>query len=294
MSLSYSLVIATSERIEELRAMLSSVLIQTRLPERTIIVDSSRDEKTRDLVETFKPRLPLLYERAKIASAAQQRNQGAFHAETPLIGFMDDDIVLFPETCAEVCEVFERYQEAGGVAARIEGLSHPTPKGLLWWYYRMQAGYSDSTYGGKLFGPALNCLPSYTESDDALLRSDWLNSTCVFYRRELFMREMFPRFEGYSFMEDVHLSSRIGRTHKLYFHANARCEHRDAPSSWKRDAHAMARMRIKNQRLVAREIMGLSGLVLEAKLFLHRLFASISIVRQRGANWRQALMGTWT
>ncbi len=294
MSLAYSLVVATCERVEELRAMLESVLLQTRLPEKTIIIDSSRDEKTRALVETFQARLPLFYERAAIASAAQQRNQGASHAVTPLIGFMDDDIVLYPETCAQACGVFERDPAAGGVAARIAGMSHPTPRGLLWWYYRIQAGYAHATYGGKLFGPAINCLPAYAESDGDLIASDWLNSTCVFYRRELFMREMFPRFAGYSFMEDVHLSSRVGRTHRLYFHAKALCEHRDAPSSWKRDARAMARMRIRNQRLVAREIMGLSGPVLEFKLLLHRLFASVSIVRQRGPNWRPALMGTWT
>ena len=37
--------------------------------------------------------------------------------------------------------------------ARIEGMSHPRPKGLLWLYYRIQAGYADRTYGGRLFGP---------------------------------------------------------------------------------------------------------------------------------------------
>ncbi len=293
--MNYSIVIATCERPAELRAMLESVLIQTRPPERTILVDSSRDEKTSEVAREFEPRLALGYERAEIASAAQQRNQGALRAAAPLVAFMDDDIVLYPDACAKLCEVFDRDAEGavGGVAARIEGMSHPAPRGLLWWYYRMQAGYADPTYGGKLFGPAINCLPTY-DSGNELIRSNWLNSTCVVYRKELFMREKFPRFAGYSFMEDVHLSARIGKTHALYFHAEALCQHRDAPSSWKRDAAAMARMRIRNQRLVAREIMGLSGPVCEWKLLLHRLFSSVSIVRQGGANRLPALIGTWT
>ena len=296
MALGYSIVIATFERAGELRDTLDTLLLQTRLPEQTIVIDSSRDEKTRDLVEGFDPRLPLLYERAAVASAAQQRNQGALLAAAPLIGFMDDDIVLPPGTCAALCEVFDRDAngEAGGVAARIEGMRHPAPKGLLWWYYRMQAGYADRTYGGQLFGPAINCLPSYSESGGDLIPAHWLNSTCVFYRRELFLREKFPQFAGYSFMEDVHLSARIGKTHKLYFHATAQYEHRDAPSPWKRDAKAMARMHIQNQRLVAREVLDFSGPVFELKLLLHRLFSTVNILRRRDKNWWPALVGTWT
>jgi len=296
MPLGYSLVIATFERAGELRDALASILLQTRLPEQTIIIDASRDDKTRELAGSFDPRLAVVYERAAVASAAEQRNQGALLATAPLIGFMDDDVVLDPECCAALCDVFDRDEkgEAGGVAARIEGLRHPVPKGLLWWYYRVQAGYADRTYGGQLFGPAINCLPSYTESSGELIPSHWLNAGCVIYRRELFLREMFPKFAGYSFMEDVHLSARIGKTHKLYFHASASCEHRDAPSSWKRDAKAIARTRIRNQRLVAREILDFSGPLFELKLLLHRLLVTVSILRRREKDWWPALVGTWS
>ncbi len=194
MPLGYSLVIATFERAEDLRNTLSSILLQTRLPEQTIIVDSSRDDQTHDLVETFDPRLALLYERAIVASAAQQRNQGSLRATAPLIGFMDDDMVLAPETCAALCEVFDRDEkgEVGGVAARIDGLCHPVPKGFLWLYYRIQAGYADRTYGGQLFGPAINCLPSYSESTGPLIPAHWLNAGCVLYRRKLSCARCFP------------------------------------------------------------------------------------------------------
>jgi len=296
MPLAYSVVIATFERAEELRGTLLSLARQTRPPEQTIVIDASRDEKTRDLAGTFGQDLPLVYERATVASAAQQRNQGALLATAPLISFMDDDIVLAPGTCAALCEVFDRDEkgEVGGVAARITGMRHTVPKGLLWWYYRLQAGYADRTYGGQLFGPAINCLPSYSEESGDLIPAHWLNSTCVLYRRALFLSEKFPEFAGYSFMEDVHLSARIGKTHKLYFHASASCEHHDAPSTWKRDAKAMARMRIQNQRLVAREILQFSGPLFELKLLLHRLFATVSILRRREKNWWPTLVGTWT
>jgi len=121
-----------------------------------------------------------------------------------------------------------------------------------------------------------------------------LNSTCVFYRTPLYAREKFPEFEGYSFLEDVHLSARVGRTHQLYFHRTATFEHRDAPSTFKRNTRELARMRVRHQRLVAHDILGLREPMLTLKLLLHRLFASVSILRQRGPTWSQELLGTWT
>jgi glycosyltransferase involved in cell wall biosynthesis len=296
----YSLVIPTFELPEELDRSLAGVFAQTRPPAEVIVVDSSRDSRTQELVETWKERLPIRYESAEVRSAAIQRNQGAQLVDaniTPIIGFMDDDIGLYPQTCAQVCEVFDRDlgHETGGVAVRIDEISRPEPSGWLWWYYRLQAGFADRTYGGRLFGPGINCLPCYTESNGDLIPADWLNSGCVFYRTELFQREFFPRFDGYSFMEDVHLSARIARTHRLYFHRNARCKHRDGAATRPLPhPRELARMRIRHQRIVAREVLGIGGAAFEMKLFFHRLFATISVLRRRDPAWRDEILGTWT
>lgn len=295
--LGYTIVIATFERPEELGRLLGSLAAQTRRPERTVIVDASKDDATRRAAESMAGLLEIKYEAAEIASAAQQRNQGARLAETPLVAFVDDDVVLEPDACEKLCAAFEADREGviGGVAGRIIGMDRPVPRGALWWYYRIQAGYADPTYGGKLFGPAINCLPSYTEpAERELIRAQWLNSTFVFYRTHAFAAEQFPAFAGYSSMEDVHLSARIARRFELYFHTSARLEHRDAPNSWKRDYRQMARNRIANQRRVAREVLGFTGPVFELKLLLHRLFVSIHILRRRGAGWRDELAGTWS
>lgn len=292
--LAYSLVIATYERAEELRTTLASIAAQTRPPAAIIVVDSSPDDKTRAVVEAAP--LPIRYERAKKPSAAVQRNQGAELVTTPLVAFVDDDVFVPADSFAKICAAFDADTEEkiGGIAARIDGMQHRVPSGLLRLYYRLQAGYAHPTYGGKLFGAAINCLPTYTESTGDLIPADWLNSTCVFYRTPLYAREKFPEFEGYSFLEDVHLSSRVGRTHELYFHRTATFEHRDAPSTFKRNTRELARMRVRHQRLVAHDILGLREPVLTLKLLLHRLFASVSILRQRAPTWRQELIGTWT
>lgn len=292
--LEYSLVIATYERAEELRTTLASLAAQTRPPATVIVVDSSPDEKTLEVVKAAP--LPVRYERAKKPSAAVQRNQGAALVTTPLVAFVDDDVFVPPGSFEKICATFDADPEEkiGGIAARIDGMQHRIPSGLLRAYYRLQAGYPHPTYGGKLFGAAINCLPTYTESDSDLIPADWLNSTCVFYRTPLYAREKFPEFEGYSFLEDVHLSARVGRTHQLFFHRTATFEHRDAPSTFKRNTRELARMRVRHQRLVAHDILGLQEPVLTLKLLLHRLFASISILRQRSPTWQQELLGTWT
>lgn len=290
----YSVVIATYERPDELRTTLDGLAAQTHAATEVIVVDASLHPATGEVARSFTTRLPLRYERAEAASAAKQRNQGGRSVSTPLIAFVDDDVRLPPDLFAKLCVPFDTDARLGGVAARIAGLQHPVPRGLLRAYYRMQAGYSHPTYGGKLFGAAINCLPSYSEAGGDLIPADWLNSTCVCYRTALFQREMFPAFDGYSFMEDVHLSSRVARTHALYFHKTAVFEHLDATSSFKRDRRALAQMHLRHQRRIASEIMGLGALELAAKIFLHRVFTTACLLRARAPGWRDELLGTWT
>ncbi len=300
MSAAYSIVIATFERPDDLELTLGGIKAQTHQPVEVIVVDSSPDERTRRLCEQWNTRLPVQCISSDARSAAKQRNAGAelTSSSSVVIGFIDDDVTLRADSCELVCGVFEgdAAGTVGGVALRVEEIQRPPPSRLARFYYRLQAGYSHPTYGAKLFGPAINCLPCYTEPAEAggdLIPADWLNSGCVFFRREPFLREKFPAFEGYSFMEDVHCSARIAKTHRLYFHTRARCSHREGTNSIKRDVTGLARQRIRNQRIVANEVMGLSGFALMWKFLLHRLFATITIVRKRHANWTRELLGTW-
>lgn len=290
--LAYSIVIATYERADALRDALASVARQTRLPERVVIVDSSAGDASRAVAAEFS--LPIVYERAEIPSAAQQRNQGVRDIQSPLVAFIDDDVVLAPDVFDKLCRVFEADEKVGGVSARMNGGSHPAPRGPLWWYYRLQAGYHDETYGGRLFGPAINCFPCYERATGELIAADWLNLGCVLFRTDAFRREMFPKFEGYSHMEDVHLSARIGKTHRLYFHTTANYDHFPSESPAKRDRKKLGQMRIRNQKLVAREVMGVDGLKLQWKMLLHRLFTSVYLLRFRPAGWKGEFAGIWS
>jgi len=290
--LPYSLVVATMQRPESLDAALASLSSQTLQPSAVIVVDASSGAQTAELCERWKARLPLRWMPAAGRSAARQRNQGAVLATTPLLGFMDDDVVLPPDTMRKLAEPFAD-REVGGVAGNIENLSHPIPHGMLWLYYRLQAGYPHPHYGGRVIGPAINLLPAFDVERAPLIPSEWLNSTLVLYRRELFERERFPAFDGYSFLEDVHLSARIGRTHRLFFRGDALYAHNSLPSSAKSDPQALARMTVRHQRLVARDVLQVPSFALTWKLTLHRLFQSIAVFRSRRPGRWRAIRGFW-
>ena len=291
----YSVVIATLDRAALLTAALDSLIRQTRPPARIIVVDASQEEDTKIAVERLRDRAPMWYLCSPIQSAAQQRTLGAEFVSTPLIGFIDDDVVLPADTFSKLLAPFEgeNGESIGGVAGRIEGLGHSKPRGLLWWYYRLQAGYAHPNFGARLMGAAVNTLPCY-EEQSGLIPSDWLNLGCVLYRTDLFSRERFPEFKGYSFMEDVHLSARIAKTHQLYFDAEAVYEHHSAPSAFKRDPAAHAAAAIRNRRIVARDVLSIGGVQLEIKMLLYRLFCTVAFAKSRKQAWFSAVRGTWS
>lgn len=292
-SLDYGVVIATMDRPDALEEVFRSLGGQSAPPREVVVVDASSDERTGKLCATWSDRLPLVWLSAQKQSAALQRNQGAAIITAPLICFMDDDVVFSVDTMALLTAPFTDL-ETGGVAGRIEGLSHPVPGRLLRAYFRLQAGYPHPHYGGRVIGAGINLLPAFSAEPAGLVPSEWLNSTLVLYRRELFERERFPDFEGYSFMEDVHLSFRIGRTHRLYFHSDAPYLHNSRPSRAKSDRLALARMHVSNQRIIARDLLGLRGAALWWKLTLHRLFQTVAVLREGSPDTWRAIRGYWT
>lgn len=290
----YAIVIATMDRPGELAEALESLCRQTVTPSSVIIVDNSSGKDTQQIVGRF-PQLPILYERATQPGAAHQRNQGLRHVSTPLVCFMDDDVVLSAETFANLLRPFEEDdgETIGGVSARFHGAAHPRPSRLLRLYYRIQSGYTDPTYGGRLFGAAVNTLPCYLPDEPEYISAEWLPSTCVLYRTACCQQIRFPGFEGYSFMEDVYLSASVGKTHRLLFSRDALCWHKDAPNSLKKDRYSMACQRYRNRARICREVLEMNGFSLTWRLLLQRLFDSHHILRQRQPGWFSELLGTW-
>lgn len=291
-----TVVIATIDRAEDLRITLEDWRKGTVLPTEIRVVDASDNNETETICRQSWEPLTVTYMRSVVKSAAKQRNAGAEGCETDLIAFCDDDIELPSDALEKLIEVFERDPEGqiGGVAGVIIGLHHKPPGRLLKKYYRIQAGYYHEHYGGRFFGAGINILPTERAEDPELYPSQWLNGGVVVYRAELFSREQFPEFSGYSFQEDANLSARIGRTHKLYFHRGVRYIHKGSPGQYKSNARKLAAMQIVHRWHNAKSLLGLKGFELWWKFWLSLVFESLLLLRNRPMQWRESLAGRWS
>ena len=90
-----SVVIATHDRPEQLRACLDSVLAQQHPDLRVIVVDNAPSTSaTRDMVLRDHPAVTYVAE--EVAGLARAHNAGLAHVSTPVVAFTDDDVVVDP------------------------------------------------------------------------------------------------------------------------------------------------------------------------------------------------------
>jgi len=287
--------IATVDRPHALARALSCWRSATVVPAEIRVVDASDGDDTRDVVRRGWEPLRVVYLRSPVRSAARQRNLGAEGCTSDIIVFCDDDSEPPPEALEKLLSVFGRDPEGrvGGVAGTIEGMAHRVPRPWLRRYYRVLAGYDHEHYGGHVFGPAINLLPTDRPDDPALYPAQWLNSTLVAYRTAVFQEHRFPDFGGYSFQEDVNLSSRVARSHRLYFHRGVRYRHGAEDAPYKRDARRLASMRVQHRWHNAAELLNLRGGSRLAKFLLSLTVDSVLLAGRRPAGWRQQIMGSW-
>ncbi len=222
-------------------------------------MDASDGSATQELSDQIRAdlRFPVRYLQARLRSSAVQRNDGARASIGELILFLDDDVVLEPDYIAEINAVFD-----GDTSLRIGGVNGTiinqkyTPPSLL---NRLLLGacLGEVPGPGALAGPAVNMLPSDMAGGSQSVQ--WLSSTGVAYRRDVFLANLFPEFEGYSFMEDVHLSARVARSHQIVNATRARLLHEDLGKSTHADWYAHGKAMVVNRHAVMVEALRKEG-----------------------------------
>jgi len=289
-----SVIIATLDRAASLQVVVGCLRRQTRPPDEVIVSVSGDVADVTSALQGLTLPFPLQILPSAVKSSAQQRNAGAALATGEVLAFMDDDIEFAPDLLANVLSYFDKLSPArlGGLSARLAGEDRPAPGRLTRLYYAIQSGYIHADYGGRLFGFGLNCYPVFPVGAPELLASEWLPSTCLFLRADLFRTQLFPSFSGYSYAEDVHLTARIGRTAPLFFTTKCLVVHHSLPSEFKRDPADLIAGKLHNMRVVARDVLGRRGWALWWRGLLHRVF--MSVVTLRSATEKSAqLRGIW-
>ena len=113
-----SVIICTKNRIEDTIKCINSILIQTRLPDEVVIVDSSDTEELKSRLDSFRNSngitFKYIYAEANLTKA---RNIGIDNSVGDIIMFLDDDVILEKEYVENIMDVFDGDSEGkvGGV-----------------------------------------------------------------------------------------------------------------------------------------------------------------------------------
>jgi glycosyltransferase involved in cell wall biosynthesis len=284
-----SIVIATRNRAPVLRRTLESIAAQSAQPVELIVVDSSDDSDTRSLcIDEVIDGLhsTVIWRAAERTGAAIQRNEGVHFCSQPVIGFIDDDILFEADCFLLLWHAFQFDSSLGGVNAMIVNQKYHPPGLPSRLIFSILAGRIDSTYAGRVLGPAVNLLPEDDSALPEVVPVEWLNTGCALYRREALPDPPFPvHFTGYSIMEDVSLSLTVGKNWKLANARTARIYHDSQPGAHKSDPGVIGEMQLANRYYVMTRVLGRTRVRDHLKLAIWTVFSDLSLLTN-AQGWR--------
>ena len=228
MSIKIALIIATKDRPVELLNLLSSLEAQSRPPDQVIIVDGSRMPADQ-IIQGFGT-LRTTYLTLSPPSAARQRNAGIVRTDSDvdLVGFLDDDVVLEAGALEAMLSFWEKAPNNLAGAA-FNHLNHPHVD-----MTRLQASKCSERLGlygrrkGGVFPSGFQSMIGYVEHT---AYTQWLPSTAVVWRKEVIRVHRFDEwYSGYSYLEDLDFSYRVGKAFGLAVAPEALYRHNPASS----------------------------------------------------------------
>jgi GT2 family glycosyltransferase len=226
----------------------------------------------------------VLWQPAILQGAAAQRNQGIGLASYPILGFFDDDILFEPNCISRLLRALESDATLGGVSAMITNQRYLPPGRISRWMFWLMAGRSETSYAGRVLGPAVNLLPEDRGDLPEVVTVEWLNLGCTLYRREALPDCCFAsHFKGYSMMEDLALSLTVGRRWLLANARTARIYHDSQPGIHKDEPVATSRMELVNRHYIMTGVMKRCRVRDYTKLVLWEFFQlAICAIKKRG------------
>ena len=297
-SLPISAIVPTLDRPAALGRTLHSLAAQGVLPAELLVIDGSAGTASKEVVEQFAVHWPgqcaVLWRKASQLGAAVQRNQGAALATQAVVWFFDDDIVFETGCLQRLWQALESDRALAGVNAMITNESYHPPGLVSRTVFAILNGRSEPSYAGRVLGPAVNLLPEDGDALPEVVPVEWLYGGCALYRREALPEPPFDSvFTGYSLMEDLALSLRVGRHRKLANVRTARIFHDSHLGAYKLDPRALSCMELVNRHYVMTRILERVRFRDFCKLWFWELFqlAVAAISEPLGARFWLVLQG---
>lgn len=225
---SVSIVIPTFNRPQNLLTLLNSVLNQTEVPAEIIVVDDSDNNLSEIIVnqisKLMKSKIRLMYQHGpkERKGICRARNQGMALANSGIVSFIDDDVILDRRYIEKILEIFKRNPMAIGVQGYAVNLNFSpwgNVLGKVFFLYFSEEGRSRILPSAGLTFP----WPLKKE-----IECDWMSGTNSNYRRTVLKEFRWDECLGeYSLYDDADLSYRILKRypHSLFVTPHAKFSH---------------------------------------------------------------------
>ncbi|MBK8781531.1 MAG: glycosyltransferase family 2 protein [Anaerolineales bacterium] len=253
-----SVIICTRNRFEDFKKTLPSIMMQTRLPDELIVVDSSDTQRIETYLDSISFPFPVRYFHTQ-PGLTLQRNHGIRESTGDLIFFFDDDVELDANYLAEAEKVFasDMNRKIGAVGGQVVN-----PYGnqmltfrlrfelVVFGFFRCFFGLVGSGNGRFRFSGMPTHLPVLEYSK----YFECLSGCCMAFRREVFEKAAFDESLAlYGLMEDVDISKQtLDAGYKICYQATARLVHNESPTN-RLDRQRWAEMTVTNYNYLFRK-----------------------------------------
>lgn len=229
---SASIVICTLNRPDDIRRCIGSIGRQTRLPRQVIVVDAGDLGSVRDALagECEARGIEFVYRQAA-PSTTRQRNEGAALVDADVTFFLDDDVELSDTYIERILAVYE--EDAGAEIAGACGVPDPAPPpGTGFWHWYARFFLLAETRADVVGRMKASNYPVHSTMLSMARDSELMPSTAVSYRTTVFRQYLFDtHLTGYVMAEDLDLSYRVSRRHRLRVSPDAVYRHSKSPVS---------------------------------------------------------------
>jgi glycosyltransferase involved in cell wall biosynthesis len=287
--------IPTRNRRVPLERVFRSLAEQSAQPVEIVVVDASASSETEELCRMNIPGLEsrILYHKAHVAGAVEQRNQAMSYVTEDAILFLDDDIYFEPECIIRLWQALNSDARIGGVNAMITNQRYLPPGRASRTLFRILYGQRLDSYAGKCIGPAVNLLPEDREDLPEVMEVEWLNTTCTLYRRAALPEPPFISHELKDGLripafpqEDLALSLRVREHWKLANARTARIYHDSQPGIHKANISAAAKIELINRHYLMTSLLGRRRLSDQFKLLLLEVFGNLTALKS-SRQWKE-------
>ncbi|MFA5974899.1 MAG: glycosyltransferase [Elusimicrobiota bacterium] len=210
--------IPTRNRREDLHRLFRSLAAQTRKPDHVIIIDGGEDH-VQDFIQAY-PNLPVSYLPVYPPGLTRQRNAGLANVpkETTLVGFLDDDLELTPNTTEEMLRFWSHAEPAiAGCSFHIVN-NVPTEATVFRRVFGLAGGR-----GGRILPSGFNTILFPVVQDTPV---EWLCGGATVWRAEVFRDHRYEeRYRGHGHFDDLDFCLSLGKNCRFMMLSEARVIH---------------------------------------------------------------------